>query len=152
MIIPTRPALFLASLFLTQAPVVAKAAGEEMWLTEFGLIQWEESDGSTAIFNLIGPEVAGPATLRLFIEGLAEHTYRGRSVYLGYWTAEDGDVGCTVELTDRMGTTTAHWGRLQVLFVTESPPSAWVALMGECWQEPDFHLTAQPLLVPPDMP
>lgn len=147
-----RPAHILAGMLLLCAVAPTKAASEEIWLTEFGLLQWEDNEGSTAIFNLIGTEASSPGTLRLFIEGLAEHTYYGRSFYLGYWTATDGDVGCTVELTDLTGTTTSHWGRLRVQFLSDTAPSAWVALMGECWQEPDFHLTAQPLLVPPDLP
>ena len=121
------------------------AAADEIWLTDFGLMQWEASRDSVAVLNLIGPEAATPATLRLFVEGLAEDAFGARGVYGGYWTAEAGEFTCSAELTDPMGTTTPHWGRLRIVFLADAYPSGWVALMGECWAEPDFRVVAQPL-------
>lgn len=121
------------------------AAAEEIWLTDFGLIQWEASRDTVAVLNLIGPNAGNPATLRLFVEGLAEDVFEGRGIYWGYWTAEAGEFTCTAAMTDPMGTTTPHWGRLRMVFLADAYPSGWVALMGECWNEPDFRVVAQPL-------
>ena len=145
-----RPAaLALIAALASPAPALA----DEIWLTDFGLIQWEATIDTIAVLNLIGPNARSPATLRLFVEGLGADAFGGRGMYWGYWTAEDGEVGCSAALTDPMGTTSPHWGRLRVVFLNETATSGWVALMGECWNDPDFRLAAQPLTgLPPAEP
>lgn len=133
--------LALAALLMLAPP----ARADEIWLTDYGLIQWEASRDAVAVLNLIGPNARGPATLRLFVEGLGAHALGGRGTYWGYWTAQDGEVGCSAGLADPMGTITPHWGRLRMVFLADAYPSPWVALLGECWEEPDFRLVAQPL-------
>lgn len=128
---PTRLSAVLIALAAGAAPAVA----DEVWSTPFGPMQWEETLGDMAVFNLYGDGVA-PSELRVFLPGLGSDMMGGRGSYRGFWTAETGEVICHASLVDPMGVVTQDWGSVELTFDSSEFPSSWTAVFGSCFDAP----------------
>jgi len=126
---------------LATTALATSALSDEAWLTQFGPLQWEDSRGSMAILNLFGDAAARPNTYRIFLPLLADDVDGPRGTYTGYWTAAAGEVPCTLDMIDPMGTKTRHWGQFTLTFVGDSFPSDWAGLYGDCFDAPSYRLT-----------
>lgn len=86
---------------------------------------------------------------KAFISDLAG-VYEGRTSYTGYWMepgSADGESGCPVEIRDPQTDGTSDvWGRVTLVFVEEDFPSSWVALRGDCFEEPHAMLVGTPVI------
>ncbi|MFN4099843.1 MAG: hypothetical protein ACK4GT_08705 [Pararhodobacter sp.] len=134
------PAVVLAALAAT-----TPALADEAWDTIYGPLQWETDIGDIAVLNLFGEDVPSPAFMRFFVNGLAADVSGGRGLYHGYWTATGGDIGCSAQLIDDLGTKTPYWGRFSIQFVNSDFPSSWTGLMGDCFDDPEAIVSGVPL-------
>jgi hypothetical protein len=129
--LPARQAAAVAALACSLG-AYAPAMADEVWTTPYGFMQWEETIGEIAVFNLYGDGVA-PSELRVFLVGLGRDVSGGRGSYAGFWTAESGATTCLAGLTDPMGTTTFDWGMVELTFESREFPSNWTAQFGNCF-------------------
>jgi hypothetical protein len=115
--------------FACATPLLA----DEIWMTNRGQMQWEQSLSDMAVFNLYGDGVA-PSELRLFLPGFQDTPEGERGTHIGFWTEESGETPCSAALVDPMGTTTYHWGVLELTFDQPQFPTSWTAQLGLCFE------------------
>lgn len=120
------------------------AQADEVWSTEIGDVIYEtDLDNGMAVLSYpTDEEVRGLA----YLSGLAGE-YTGRTAYDGIWmepTTADGL--CEVEIAAPVtGETSNNWGRVRVIFVDPDFPGSFIAIRGDCFEDPDAMLVARPI-------
>lgn len=120
------------------------AQADEVWSSEIGEIIYETdlANGMAVLSYPTDGDVRGLA----YVAGLAGE-YEGRTGYEGVWM-EPASVagGCDVEIAaPETGEISNNWGRVKVIFVDPDFPSTFIALRGDCFDEPDAMLVARPI-------
>jgi hypothetical protein len=137
--------MILAALVMTGVSAVA----DEVWSTEIGEVIYEaDLSNGQAVFSYPLDSEDGWRG-KAFLPGLAG-VYTGRTTYHGYWVepgSADGESGCAVEVSDpQTGDTSDIWGRVTLSFVEQDFPGTWVALRGDCFEEPYDMLVGRPVV------
>lgn len=135
----------LASGMLIASAVIAGAAhADEVWSTEIGEVIYE-ADLANGMAVLSYP-TDNDARGRAFVAGLAGE-YTERTGYEGVWIEADGEAGlCDVAIAaPDTGEHSNNWGRIRVVFVDPDFPSTFVALRGDCFDDPSEMLVARPI-------
>ncbi|MEM7330411.1 MAG: hypothetical protein AAF437_16840 [Pseudomonadota bacterium] len=120
------------------------AHADEVWSTEIGDVIYEAdlANGMAVLSYPTDEETRGLA----YIAGLAGE-YTGRTGYEGIWmepATEDGT--CDIEIAaPETGETSNNWGRVKVIFVDPDFPGTFIALRGDCFDDPDAMLVARPV-------
>ena len=147
--------------FAATLALASTATADEVWSTDIGnvIYQTEIEDGAIAVLSypLDGEtEIVGLA----YIYGLAG-VYEGRGAYSGIWIEGESETGSgeesdgmddTVELCETSivnpsnGTASRNWGRLELIFTEPDFPGGWVAIRGECFNDPDEYLIGKPII------
>ena len=133
-----------AGWFLAGAVLTGAAWGDEVWSTNIGDVIYEADleNGMAVLSYPTDGEVRGNA----FVAGLAGE-YTGRTGYEGLWIEAQTDTGlCDVAMVaPDTGEASHNWGRVRVVFVEPDFPSTFVALRGDCFEEPTEMLVARPV-------
>lgn len=120
------------------------AQADEVWSSDIGEIIYETdlANGMAVLSYPTDGEVRGLA----YIAGLAGQ-YEGRTGYEGIWMEPETESGgCDVEIAaPETGEISNNWGRVKVIFVDPDYPSTFIALRGDCFDEPDAMLVARPV-------
>jgi len=118
------------------------ATADETWATEIGTVIYEsdlENGQAVWSYPVEGSEWRGKAFL---VEFAGE--YENRTGYTGYWMeagSAGGKSGCEVEVRDpETDGTSDVWGRIKVAFTDDA---TWVALRGDCFDEPTEMLVGR---------
>lgn len=124
--------------------MVGVASADEVWSTEIGDVIYE-ADLANGMAVLSYPTDGETRGLAYLSELAGEFT--GRTAYDGVWiepATEDGT--CDVEMAaPETGEISNNWGRVRVIFVDPDFPSSFIALRGDCFDEPDAMLVARPV-------
>lgn len=134
-IVLTLRTLVSAGFLSMLAPVAAIA--DEAWTTSFGDVIYETDIGDTAIFLLQNSEVPG----RMYFPGLAG-SLEDRGSHLGYWIGQ-GEGFCDASLTGIDGMTSKNWGSVMLTFDRPTFPTAWTAVLGECFDKIERAVRAE---------
>ena len=129
----------LSTIFAACAVTVTcgAAVADEMWeLPDKSTIYYETDVGATAVFRIDD----GNSLVRFYLPGFANQL-DDRGTHHGYWI-EDKGGSCDASLTGPDGLASSNWGRIIVTFDETSFPSGWTALVGECFDQPDFGVRA----------
>lgn len=121
------------------------AAADEVWSTEIGDVIYEidlENGMAVLSYPTDMEEIRG----RAYVSGLAG-VYTGRTGYEGVWIEPGTETGtCDVEMVaPDSGDASNNWGRIRVVFVDPDFPSTFVAMRGDCFDEPTEMLVARPV-------
>ncbi|MEM7458927.1 MAG: hypothetical protein AAF331_05650 [Pseudomonadota bacterium] len=126
------------------ALTVGVAQADEVWSTEIGDVIYEAdlANGMAVLSYPTDGEVRGLA----YIAGLAGE-YTGRTGYEGIWMEPATEEGtCDIEIAaPETGEISNNWGRVKIIFVEPDFPATFVALRGDCFDEPDAMLVAKPV-------
>ena len=129
---------------LVGAAMTGASHADEVWSTEIGDVIYEtDLDNGMAVLSYpTDGDVRGLA----YVAGLAGQ-YEGRTAYEGVWMEPPSDAGtCDIEIAaPETGEISNNWGRVQVIFVDPDSPGTFVALRGDCFDEPDAMLVARPV-------
>ena len=134
----------MTALVLTGAGLVGAAAADEVWTTEIGDVIYEiDLENGMAVLSY---PTDGEARGRAYISGLAG-VYTDRTGYEGLWIEPQSDDGlCDVAMVaPDSGEASMNWGRVRVVFVDPDFPSTFVAMRGDCFDEPTEMLVARPV-------
>lgn len=133
-----------ASAILGVGLIAGLASADEVWTTEIGDVIYEtDLDNGMAVLSYpTDGETRGLA----YLSGLAG-VYTGRTAYDGIWMEPATDTGtCELEMAaPQTGELSNNWGRVRVIFVDADFPSTFVALRGDCFDEPSEMLVARPV-------
>ena len=137
-----------SNLLLAAAIVFAGSAlADEVWTTQIGDVVYER-DLPTGEAVLSYPAGDMDARGLAYIEGLAQ-TYEGRGAFEGIWIEDDlppADA-CSVSISDpETGAARNNWGRLELVFTEPDFPGGWVAIRGDCFNQPDSYLVGKPIV------
>lgn len=120
------------------------AHADEVWSTEIGDVIYEAdlANGMAVLSYPTDGDVRGLA----YVAGLAGE-YTGRTADEGVWMEPASEEGvCDVEIAaPETGEISNNWGRVQIIFVDQDYPGTFVALRGECFEDPDAMLVARPV-------
>ncbi len=120
------------------------AQADEVWSTDIGDVIYETdlSNGMAVLSYPTDGEVRGLA----YVAGLAGE-YTGRTGYDGIWMEPASEDGlCDIEIAaPETGEISNNWGRIEVIFVDPDFPGTFVAIRGNCFDEPDAMLVARPV-------
>ena len=134
----------IAAIVGTAALSLAVAHADEVWSTDIGDVIYETdlSNGMAVLSYPTDGEVRGLA----YIAGLAGE-YTGRTGYDGIWMEPASEDGvCDIEIAaPETGEISNNWGRVEVIFVDPDFPGTFVAIRGDCFDEPDAMLVARPV-------
>lgn len=134
----------LVATTMISAGVIGVAHADEVWSTEIGDVIYEAdlANGMAVLSYPTDGDVRGLA----YMAGLAGE-YEGRTAYEGVWMEPATSKGtCDVEIAaPETGEISNNWGRVQVIFVEPDFPATFVALRGDCFDEPDAMLVARPI-------
>ena len=134
----------IASVAMSVGALTGLASADEVWSTEIGDVIYEtDLDNGMAVLSYpTDGEVRGLA----YLAGLAGE-YTGRTAYDGVWMEPATAEGtCDVEISaPETGEVSNNWGRVRVIFVDPDFPGSFIALRGECFDDPDAMLIARPL-------
>lgn len=136
-------ALITGTVLITAA-MTGGAQADEVWSTEIGNVIYEADleNGMAVLSYPTDSEVRGLA----YVAGLAGE-YEGRTAYQGVWMEPATEEGtCDVEIAaPETGEISNNWGRVEVIFVDPDFPGTFVAVRGDCFDEPDAMLVARPV-------
>ena len=139
------------------------AAADEVWSTPIGDVIYETDlpeqgiavlsyplgDGESEAVDNDAEEGTDPAPRgRAFFYGLAG-VYTGRGAFSGIWIEPDAgtDELCDTAIVNPLtGEQARNWGRLDLVFTKPDYPSGWVAMRGECFNQPDAYLVGHPVV------
>lgn len=120
------------------------AQADEVWSTDIGDVIYETdlSNGMAVLSYPTDGEVRGLA----YVAGLAGE-YTGRTGYDGIWMEPASEDGlCDIEIAaPETGEISNNWGRIEVIFVDPDFPGSFVAIRGNCFDEPEAMLVARPV-------
>lgn len=120
------------------------AMADEVWSTAIGEVVYEvDLDNGMAVLSY---PTDSDDRGRAYVSGLAGQ-YTGRTAYDGIWIEAGSAAGlCDVAMAaPDTGETSRNWGRVRVVFVDEDFPSTFVAMRGDCFEEPTEMLVARPI-------
>ncbi|MDJ0922793.1 MAG: hypothetical protein QNI84_16825 [Henriciella sp.] len=121
------------------------ASADETWMTEMGEVIYETdlANGMAVLSYPVDDEVRGLA----YIAGLAGE-YTDRTGYEGVWMEPPSTKGgCDIEIAaPETGEISNTWGRVRVVFVDPDFPGTFVAMRGNCFNEPTEMLVARPIV------
>ena len=120
------------------------AQADEVWTTDIGDVVYEtDLDNGMAVLSY---PTDGAVRGLAYVTGLAGE-YTGRTAYDGIWMEPATEEGiCDVEIAaPETGEISNNWGRVEVIFVDPDFPGSFIALRGECFEEPDAMLVARPV-------
>jgi hypothetical protein len=123
------------------------ALGDEVWSTPIGDVVYER-DLPTGEAILSYPAADGEARGLAYIEGLAQK-YQGRGAFEGVWIEDDlpPSDACNVSISDpETGIPRNNWGRLELVFTEPDFPGGWVAIRGDCFNQPESYLVGKPVI------
>ena len=130
--------------FAALAHTAAPALADEVWSTDIGDVIYEADleNGMAVLSYPTDGETRGLA----YVAGLAGE-YTGRTAYEGVWMEPATEAGiCDVEIAaPETGEISNNWGRIEVIFVDPDFPGSFVALRGDCFEEPTEMLVARPV-------
>ncbi len=133
-----------ASAILGVGLIAGLASADEVWSTEIGDVIYETNleNGMAVLSYPTDGETRGLA----YLSGLAG-IYTGRTAYDGIWMEPATATGtCELEMAaPQTGELSNNWGRVRVIFVDADFPSTFVALRGDCFDEPSEMLVARPV-------
>lgn len=135
----------MAGLAMTGAIGSGLAAADEVWSTEIGDVIYEiDLENGMAVLSF--PTGTEGVRGRAYLSGLAG-VYTGRTGYEGIWVEPRTETGtCDVDMvTPDTGLASNNWGRVRVVFVDPDFPSTFVAMRGDCFDEPTEMLVARPV-------
>lgn len=121
------------------------AAADEVWSTEIGDVIYEiDLENGMAVLSY--PTDTEGVRGRAYLSGLAG-VYTGRTGYEGIWVEPRTEAGtCEVDMVaPHSGLASNNWGRLRVVFVEPDFPSTFVAMRGDCFDDPIEMLVARPV-------
>jgi len=126
--------------------IFGAAQADEVWSTEIGDVIYEaDLDNGMAVLSypLEESDVRGLA----YLSGLAGE-YTGRTGYEGVWMEPATETSlCNVEIAaPETGEISGNWGRIRLVFVDADFPGSWVALRGDCFDEPTEMLVGRPIV------
>jgi hypothetical protein len=131
-------------LLMAGAVMAISAHADEVWSTDIGEVVYEADlpNGMAVLSYPTDSNIRG----RAFIAGLAGE-FTGRTGYEGVWIEADGAAGlCDVAIAaPDTGEKSHNWGRVRVIFVDPDFPSTFVALRGDCFDDPSEMLVARPI-------
>ncbi|GAB5459730.1 MAG: hypothetical protein Hens3KO_27600 [Henriciella sp.] len=118
---------------------------DEVWSTDIGDVIYEadlESGHAVLSYPTSEADIRGT----VFLEGMAG-VYTGRTGFEGVWIEPDlGAEGCGIEMVrPDTGETSRVWGRAKLLFVDPDFPGSWIAIRGDCFDEPTETLVGRPI-------
>lgn len=134
-----------AMITVSASPVLA----DEAWSVD-GMTMYYEADLDNGMAVL-----SVPGEGKFFIQDLAG-VYEGRGSYDGIWIAAEDYSSCDIAIVNpQTGEQSYSWGRVRMVFIDPDFPSRWVALGGECMEDPDEDpIVAMPLtgddVIPPE--
>nr|WP_070958855.1 hypothetical protein [Hyphomonas sp. Mor2] len=133
---------------LIGAALSGSASADEVWSTEIGDVIYEiDLENGMAVLSY---PTDGEARGRAYLSGLAG-VYTGRTGYEGIWIEPEVDPETETDLCDvamvapDSGEASSNWGRVRVVFVDPDFPSTFVAMRGDCFDEPSEMLVARPV-------
>lgn len=135
----------MAAMALAGAVTGGWAVADEVWSTEIGDVIYEidlENGMAVLSYPTDMEEIRG----RAYVSGLAG-VYTGRTGYEGIWIEPATEAGtCDIEMVaPDSGEASNNWGRIRVVFVDPDFPSTFVAMRGDCFDEPSQMLVARPV-------
>ncbi|MEH6410481.1 MAG: hypothetical protein V7741_08145 [Hyphomonas sp.] len=123
------------------------ALADEVWTSQIGdVINERELPSGEAVLSY--PAADGEARGLAYIEGLAQQ-YEGRGAFEGVWIEDDlpPESACSVSIADpETGAARNNWGRIELVFTEPDFPGGWVAIRGDCFNQPDSYLIGKPLI------
>ena len=122
------------------------AVADEVWSTAIGDVIYEKDFGTIGVLSypMDYPDMRG----HVFISDLGGN-YADRGHFTGYWSEPQmEDPLCDVMIVDADGLETTNWGRISITFLDKEFPSSWVALRGNCFDDPVDHLVGNPVVAP----
>ncbi len=126
----------------------AAANADEVWQTEIGKVIYADELNEYAVlhFPTMRENVFGIA----YIKDLAGNYDNRDQPFEGYWVEPiaGASTACEVGIVDENGDTYQSWGRLKLIFTETAFPSGWVALRGDCFNEPTDALVGKPIVGP----
>lgn len=134
----------LTAMAFCGAGITGLAAADEVWSTEIGDVIYEiDLENGMAVLSY---PTDGEARGRAYLAGLAG-VYTDRTGYEGVWIEQQSDEGlCDVGMAaPDTGEVSMNWGRMRVVFVDADFPSTFVAMRGDCFDEPIEMLVARPV-------
>lgn len=120
------------------------AWADEVWSTEIGDVIYEiDLENGMAVLSY---PTDGEDRGRAYVSGLAG-VYTDRTGYDGIWIEAQSEEGlCDVGMVaPDSGEPSMNWGRVRVVFVDPDFPSTFVAMRGDCFDEPTEMLVARPV-------
>jgi hypothetical protein len=134
------PISALLCLSLAALPALA----DEVWTTPIGDVVYEdETDDGWAVWSYPGLDARGT----VYLKDLAG-VYEGRGAYAGIWVEPEspGIELCDVAVTNpATGEPHHNWGRVDIVFTEPDFPGGWVALRGNCFNDPSDYLIGKPV-------
>lgn len=135
----------ISSVAAVAAATSFSAHADEVWATEIGEVYYADEINGYAVFHY--------PTMRDGVEGIAYFkdlagNYDNRSgTFEGYWVepVSGSSASCDIAIVDEKGDTYTSWGRLKIMFTETAFPSGWVALRGDCFDEPNDALVGKPM-------
>lgn len=122
-------------------PVLA----DEVWTSQIGDVIYErELPTGEAVLSY--PAADTERRGLAYIAGLAQQ-YEGRGAFEGVWIEDDlpRSDACSVSISDpETGAARNNWGRLELVFTEPDYPAGWVAIRGDCFNQPDSYLIGKP--------
>ena len=134
----------LAALAFAGVSAASIAVADEVWSTEIGDVVYEiDLENGMAVLSY---PTDGEARGRAYLSGLAG-VYTGRTGYEGIWIEEqsEGELCDIAMVAPDSGESSMNWGRVRVVFVDPDFPSTFVAMRGDCFDEPSEMLVARPV-------
>ncbi len=138
----------IASALALNTTYFATASADEVWQTPIGNVIYADEINEYAVlhFPTMREDVFGIA----YIKDLAGNYDNRDQTFEGYWVEpiSGASTVCDVGIVDETGDTYHSWGRLKMVFTETAFPSGWVALRGECFDEPNDALAGKPIIGP----
>ena len=120
------------------------ATADEVWSTPIGdVVYQDETEDGWAVWSY--PGTAAPGTV--YLKDLAG-IYEGRGAYAGIWVEPErpGIELCDVAVANPVtGEPHYNWGRVDIVFTEPDFPGGWVALRGDCFNDPSDYLIGKPV-------
>ena len=120
------------------------AAADEVWSTPIGDVVYEaDTPEGWAVWSYPGLDARGT----VYLKDLAG-VYEERGAYAGIWEEpESSDIElCDVAITNPVtGEAHYNWGRVDLVFTEPDFPGGWVALRGNCFNQPSDYLIGKPV-------
>ncbi|KCZ54164.1 hypothetical protein HY29_15590 [Hyphomonas beringensis] len=136
-----KPLLAGLCLGLVSQPALA----DEVWSTLVGDVVYEsDTPEGWAVWSYEAD--SGP--VKIYLKGLAG-VYEGRGAYAGVWIAQDDPEieMCDVAIRNPdTGASHYNWGRVDIVFTEPDFPGGWVALRGNCFNDPTDYLVGKPIV------